>query len=118
MHAAFDPLGVRGSTFLAIVTSSIQIYIRRKFTMIIRSLPKAVFERSNTFIYMYVNQGDSLFLIHYKNSNSISSRCIFWCVFVAIIWSNQVKMGIMFFKTAVNCKLAVPVPNLLAMCEQ
>ena len=24
---------------------------------------------------------------------------------------------IMFFKKAVNCELAVPVPNLLAMCE-
>jgi hypothetical protein len=23
----------------------------------------------------------------------------------------------MFFKKAVNCELAVPVPNLLAMCE-
>jgi hypothetical protein len=25
---------------------------------------------------------------------------------------------IMFFKKAVNCELAVPVPNLLAMCAQ
>jgi hypothetical protein len=32
-----------------------------------------------------------LFIIHYKNSNSVSSRCIFWCVFVAIIWSNQIE---------------------------
>ena len=63
-----------------------------------------------------------LFLIHYKNSNSVSSRCIFWCVFVAIIWSNtQIKskgaVHNMFFKKAVNCELAVTVPNLLAMCE-
>jgi hypothetical protein len=37
-------------------------------------------------VRILVNERDSLFLIHYKNSNSISSRCIFWCVFVAIIW--------------------------------
>jgi hypothetical protein len=48
----------------------------------------------NVWILIYVNERDSLFLIHlYKNSNSISSRCIFWCVFVAIIWSNQIKRG-------------------------
>ena len=50
-----------------------------------------------TFEYFYICikwtwYTDSLFLIHlYKHSNSISSRCIFWCVFVAIIWSNQIK---------------------------
>jgi hypothetical protein len=41
------------------------------------------------------------------------------------VWSwrsfGQIKskgaVHIMFFKTAVNCELAVPVSNLLAMCE-
>jgi hypothetical protein len=56
-----------------------------------------------TFEYFYICikwtwYTDSLFLIHlYKHSNSISSRCIFWCVFVAIIWSNQIKRGRLYY---------------------
>jgi hypothetical protein len=40
-------------------------------------------------------------------------------VFVAIIWSNQIKRGRSYyvFQKAVNCELDVPVPNLPGMCE-
>ena len=73
---------------------------------------------------IYVNERDSLFLIHlYKNSNSISSIGVYFAIYgVCSLRSfGQIKskgaVHVMFFKKAVNCELAVPVPNLLGMCE-
>jgi hypothetical protein len=71
--------------------------------------------------FIYVNERDSLFLIHYKSSNSISSRCIFRCVFVlAIIWSNQIERSGSYYVFQKRSELwtrCITVPNLLAMCE-
>ena len=41
--------------------------------------------------------------------------CSYWRSFGQIKAKGAVH--IMFFKNAVNCELAVTVPNLLAMCE-